>query len=71
MCFSIPARVTAFNKKGYVVVEGGKRVMIDKDIRIKPGDYVRVIGDVAVDILPAKQGLQVRKLIRSLEETYE
>ena len=70
MCFSIPLKVKKVFS-GYITVEGGGKVRTERNFRVKSGDYVQVAGNVAVGVLTARQGLQVRKLIRSLEKSYE
>lgn len=69
MCFTIPRKVvkiigeTAF-------LEEGQQVNIDNELTVKKGDYLQVVGNVAVGRLTQKQGLTVRRLIKKLN-TYE
>lgn len=65
MCFAIPYRIVTIKKNDFIV-EGGKMVKSDKKLDASVGDYVRVVGDVAVDIMPKKEGLKIRRLIKSL-----
>lgn len=65
MCFAVPYKVIKINDD-IVVVEGGKVVRIDKEMKVKKGDYLQVVGNVAVGSLNKKEGLNIRKLIKSL-----
>lgn len=65
MCFAIPYKIVSIKKNDFIV-EGGKIVKSDKKLNAIAGDYVRVIGGVAVDVLSNKEGLKIRRLIKSL-----
>lgn len=65
MCFSIPLKVLNV-KNLQATVEGNKKIMFGKDIRVKKGEYLQVVGNMAVGKLTMKEGLKVRKLIASL-----
>lgn len=65
MCFSVPLKVLGVNKQR-AKLEGGLNVKLDDDMNVKKGQYVRVLGNVAVDALTVSQGLRVRRLIKSL-----
>lgn len=65
MCFSIPYKVLSV-EDGSVIIEGNKTIKIDRDIKIKKGEYVKIIGNMAVDSLSKKEGLKIRKLIKRL-----
>ena len=69
MCFSIPYKVRKTNNST-ALLEGGKTVNLGKDISVKKGEYLQVIGDVAVGKLGVSEGLKIRKLIKKLN-TYE
>jgi hydrogenase maturation factor len=65
MCFSVPYKVLKIDKNT-AFLEGGKTIKIGKELSVKPGEYLRIIGDVAVGSLSKSEGLKVRKLIKSL-----
>lgn len=65
MCFSVPLKVLRVSGNT-AIVEGEKKVQLGKDIAVKKGDYLQVTGSLAVGKLNPKQGLKVRKLIKSL-----
>lgn len=67
MCFSIPYKVISV-LKDKAVVEGNKTIYLGKKLKAKKGDYVRTFGNVAVDVLSQKEGMKVRKVIKSLSE---
>lgn len=69
MCFSVPKKVLKV-QKNTAVVEGNKRIQIGDDIHITPGQYLRVVGNIAVGALSQKEGLKVRQLIKSLNNSY-
>lgn len=67
MCFSIPYKVTRVeNNTAYL--ERDKLVKIGSDITVKKGEYLQVVGSVAVGSLTKSQGLKIRKLIKSLNQ---
>lgn len=65
MCFSIPYKVIKVNKNN-VLIEGGQTVRPGKELSVQKGDYLRVIGEVAVDVLRREEGLKIRQLIKKL-----
>lgn len=69
MCFAIPLRVVSVNHHE-ALLEGDKRVLIGHEYTVHPGDYVRVTGDMVVDVLSSDQGKRIRRLIKELN-TYE
>lgn len=69
MCFSIPYKVLkVIGNTAYL--EGGARVRIGKDMKVKQGSYVQVTGQIVVDSLSETKGERIRQLIKSLN-TYE
>lgn len=69
MCFSIPKKVVRV-EKGIAFVEGGQQIYLGSDIRVKSGQYLRTIGNIAVGTLEPREGLKVRQLIKSLNTQY-
>lgn len=65
MCFSIPLKVLEV-KNQQAIVEGDKKIVIGKDILVKKGEYLQVVGNMAVGRLTKIEGQRVRKLIKSL-----
>jgi hydrogenase maturation factor len=65
MCFSIPLKVIDV-KNHQVTVEGNKKIIIGKDTLVKKGEYLQVVGNLAVGRLTKIEGQRVRKLIKSL-----
>lgn len=65
MCFSIPLKVLKVEKET-AIVEGGKNIKIDRNLKLKKGEYLQVIGEIAVGKLTNNEGLKVRRLIKSL-----
>lgn len=65
MCFSIPFQVIKVGKN-YLMLEGGKKAILEKDMKIKKGEFVRLTGNIVVDKLSAKQGTKLRKTIYQL-----
>ena len=65
MCLSIPLRVLTV-KGGKATIEGNTLVRLDMALRVTPGDYVTVLGGVAVGMLSKSEGARVRKYLRSL-----
>ena len=65
MCFTLPYKILSI-KKSKALIEGNRQVVIDKDMPVKKGDYLRVVGNVAVDYLLEKDGMKIRKLIKSV-----
>ena len=68
MCFAIPYRVLKI-RDNFALIEGNQKVKLGKELsRVEVGDYLRIVGDVAVDVLPKIQGLKIRKLIKKLNK---
>lgn len=65
MCFSIPYKIIWVDKNS-ALIEGGKIVKLGKDLKAKKGDYLQIIGEVAIGSLTRFQGLKIRKLIKTL-----
>lgn len=70
MCFSIPYQVISV-RKSIAEIETGVKVRLSKDMSVKKGDFIRIVGNVAVDYLPQKAGLRIRRLIKSLNQSYD
>ncbi len=69
MCFSIPLKVVSVNKTT-AFLETGNIIKLGSDIKVEKGEYLQVLGNVAVGKLSKAQGLKIRKLIKRLN-TYE
>lgn len=67
MCFSIPSKVLQV-EKGRALIEGGKTVRMGKDLKVTAGEYLQIIGNVAVVKLTKSEGLKIRKLIKKLNQ---
>jgi hydrogenase maturation factor len=65
MCFSIPYKVLEINNN-HAIIEGNKSVKTGSEFNVKPGDYIQVLGNIAVNVIPRKDGLKIRRLIKSL-----
>lgn len=65
MCFTIPLKVTKIGT-GFAVVEGNKKVKLDKFMQLKIGDFLQVNGDLAVGKLSIREGLRIRKIINDI-----
>lgn len=65
MCFAIPYKVLKVGKDS-AIVEGNKTVKVNRQIKIKKGDYLRVIGDITVEKLSEKEGIKTRQMIKRL-----
>ncbi len=65
MCFSIPGKVVAV-KKDIAYLESGNIIKLGSELKVVKGEYLQVIGNVAVGKLSKSQGLKVRRLIKSL-----
>ncbi len=65
MCFAIPYKVIKVNKNN-VLIEGGQTVRLGKELSVQKGDYLRVIGKIAVEVLRREDGLKIRQLIKRL-----
>jgi len=67
MCFAIPYKVFKVDRDT-AIVEGGRRVKFGKSFKIKAGDYLQVMGSVAVGKISKDEGLRVRNLIKTIYE---
>ncbi len=67
MCFSIPFKVLKIQKNN-ALIEGGLTVKLGKELKVKIGDYLQIVGDVAQARISKTQGLKIRKLIKSLSK---
>lgn len=65
MCFTIPTKVLRVHKKT-ALVEGNRTVKLGNDIQVKKGEYIQIVGNVAVGKISPKKGLEIRQLIKSL-----
>lgn len=65
MCFAIPLKVIKIGT-GFAVVEGNKKIKLDKMVRLKIGDFVVVNGGLAVGKLSTREGLRIRKIINNI-----
>ncbi len=65
MCFTIPYKIITI-KKSQIIIEDGRNIRLGNDIQAKAGEYVQVVGDIAVGVLSKREGLTIRKLIKSL-----
>jgi hydrogenase maturation factor len=65
MCFSIPVKVLKV-EKDTALLEGGKVVKIGKDFKISAGEYLQIVGNVAVGKLTKGEGLKIRQFIKKL-----
>jgi len=67
MCFSIPLKVKKV-EGSIALLEGGKTVRLGKELSVKPGEYLRVTGNIAVGKLSKIEGQKIRRLIKSLNK---
>jgi ribose 5-phosphate isomerase len=65
MCFSIPIKITRV-EKGWIYLENGNKIKLTRSVTAKKGDYVRYAGNVIIDFLTNKEGLEIRKLIKHI-----
>lgn len=65
MCFTVPLKIVKI-KKNEALLEGGKTIVIGKDLKVRKGDYLRILGNLAIDSLTQKEGLKIRQLIKRL-----
>jgi len=70
MCFTVPVKVMKVigNK---AVIEGGRTIALSSDLSVKKGEYLQVVGDVAVNRLSRKEGIKIRLMIKSLSSLNE
>ncbi|OGG03566.1 hypothetical protein A2W14_03220 [Candidatus Gottesmanbacteria bacterium RBG_16_37_8] len=67
MCFAIPYRIKKI-EKNTAVIEGGRKIKLERNFSAKKGDYLQVAGGIAVSKLSGTEGEKIRKLIKSLYE---
>lgn len=67
MCFAIPYRVLKVDRDT-ATVEGGRRVKFGNSFQVKKGDYLQVMGSIAVGKISKTEGLRVRNLIKTIYE---
>jgi hydrogenase maturation factor len=70
MCFAVPYQVLDVKEK-YAIIEGGKKILLGKQLTVQKGEYVQVVGNVAVGKLTKTQGKKVRSIIKQLNTPYE
>lgn len=67
MCFSIPFKVAEV-KNDIAYLESGSIIKLGSELKVIKGEYLQVIGNVAVGKLSKAQGLKIRKLIKKLNK---
>lgn len=67
MCFAIPYKIVAVNGNR-VIIENKQSIRFQKDLKPKVGEFIRVIGNVGVDVLAKSQALEIRRLIKKLNK---
>lgn len=65
MCFSVPYKVLSV-RNGKAQLEGGKNILLGKDLRVSKGDYLQVLGNMGVSKLTSAQGQKVMRLIKNI-----
>ncbi|MBM3283905.1 hypothetical protein FJY90_06720 [Candidatus Gottesmanbacteria bacterium] len=65
MCFAIPYKVLKVKSRS-ALLEGGQIVKLGQEIKIKKGDYLNIIGNIAVGSFSAQEGLKIRQQIKQL-----
>lgn len=65
MCFAIPKKVAKV-KGDTAWIENGNAVKIVDNLNIKPGQYLNVLGNIAIGKFSKTEGLKIRRLIRKL-----
>ena len=65
MCFAIPYKVEK-TEKDIAIVEGGKRVKFGNNFSVKKGDYLQVMGNIAVGKISKVEGMRIRSLIKNI-----
>jgi hypothetical protein len=65
MCFSIPYKILSI-KDNIAIIEDGRKILIGSEISANKGEYLRIIGNIAVGKLTKKEGLKIRKYIKLL-----
>lgn len=70
MCFTIPLKVLKVSKDN-LLLEGGKEITLEKDLKVKKGDFVRVSANIAVDHLTKEEGENILNLIKSIYKDNE
>lgn len=69
MCFSIPHQVIEVIEN-HAIIEGGQKIALGTEIKVKKGDYIQLLGSMAVGRLSKTEGLKIRQLIKSLNTPY-
>jgi hydrogenase maturation factor len=69
MCFSIPYQVLDVTNN-HAIIEGNRKIALGKEIHVKKGEYIQVLGSIAVGKLSKAEGLKIRKLVKSLNTGY-
>ena len=67
MCFAVPYKVLQV-QKNTALIENGQKITLGTDIKVKKGDYLQILGNVAVGSISKTAGLKVRKLIKNLNK---
>lgn len=65
MCLAIPYQVVSV-AASKVTLEDGRMITVGRDLKPKKGDYIRLAGDVAVDVLSRIDGMRIRQMIARL-----
>lgn len=65
MCFTIPYQIVKADETS-VTIEDGRRIMIGQELTAQKGDYVQLVGEMAVGVLSRQEGKKIRQLIRAL-----
>lgn len=67
MCFAVPYKVLQISNHT-AFIENGQEITLGNEIKVKKGDYLQILGNVAVGRLNKTAGLKVRKLIKNLNK---
>lgn len=70
MCFSIPRKVISV-QNDTALIDTNEIVTLGAEITVKPGEYLQVLGNVAVGKLSPQEGLKIRRLIKQLNSHHE
>ena len=65
MCFAIPYKVLQV-QKNTALIENGQRIVLGNEIKVKKGDYLQILGNIAVGSISKTAGVRIRKLIKNL-----
>lgn len=68
MCFRLPIKVDRIDDV-HIYLQSGQVIRLDKTIQIRAGMYVRLDGDIVVDVLPKNDGEAILKLIADTIKT--